>query len=279
MSVIYGVNYTVAKGVMPQFLEPLGFIFIRAAGAAILFWFLHLAGIREKVSPKDFGLMAICGLFGVAMNQMLFFSGLNLTSPINASIMLTINPILVLIAASIILKERLSWRKITGITIGLFGAWVVVTYGKSVQFGSNTLLGDLLVFGNAASYTVYLVLVKPLMKKYHPVTVMKWVFLFGFIYVIPFGTSQFIQIKWQSFTPAVWGSVAFVVVATTFLAYLLNVYAMKKVSPTVVSVYIYNQPVVASITAVAIGMDTLNVAKVVAAALIFFGVYLISFSK
>lgn len=264
---------------MPHFIEPLGFIFIRASGAAILFWLLHLAGFREKVAPKDFGLLAICGLFGVAMNQMLFFSGLNLTSPINASIMLTLNPILVLIIASIILKERLNLRKISGIVIGFAGAVIVVVFGKSVHFGSETMVGDLLVFGNAASYAVYLVLVKPLMKKYQPITVMKWVFLFGFLYVIPFGGTQFLNTNFTEFTPAVWWAVIFVVVGTTFLTYLLNVYAMKRVSPTVVSVYIYNQPVVASIVAVSIGMDTLNFAKVAAALLIFLGVYLISFSK
>lgn len=275
-SLIYGINYSVAKGVMPHYLEPLGFIFTRISGAVLLFWLFHGTLSREKVQRKDLFLLAASGFFGVFLNQSLFFLGLNQTTPINASIIMTVNPILVLIASSLILKERLTTKKWSGIGVGLVGALLVIALGKNIHFGSDTFMGDLLVFLNAASYGVYLVIVKPLMKKYRPLTVIKWVFFFGFLFILPFGGNQFLTTDWQSFTPAVWYAVAFVVLGTTFLTYLLNIYALKRVNPSVVSIYIYTQPIIASFVAIGLGMDSLDMVKIVSAALIFLGVYLIS---
>ncbi len=278
VSFIYGLNYIVAKDVMTGYIDPLGFVFIRISGAMLLFIPLFLSFKREPVRRKDLGRMALCGFFGVALNQTLFFSGLQLTSPINAAIMMTTNPILVLVIASFIIKERINVMKMLGIVAGLGGALILISFGKEFGFGMETIAGDVMVFINAVSYAVYLVLVKPLMKRYSPLTVITWVFSFGFLYVIPFGYGQFSEVNWDSFSTKIWLEVGFVILFTTFFAYLLNIYALRRVSPTVVSFYIYSQPLLAALIAISIGLDRLDWVKVVSAVLIFTGVYLVGFS-
>lgn len=274
-NLIYGVNYTVAKDVMPEYILPFGFIFCRVIGALALFWTFHLFNY-EKVERKDFLLLALCGLFGVFANQMMFFYGLNLTTPINAGIIMTSNPILVLIVSAIILKNRITLTKIGGIILGITGALLLLLFKKDFTFGSETLLGDMFIFLNALSYGVYLVIAVPLMRKYKPLTVIKWVFTFGAIFVIPFSIKEFTLIEWSSFSPEIWSKFTFVVIGTTFLAYLLNIYGLKKLNPTVVSTYIYLQPVLAASFAIWAGKDSLDWIKIIAVILIFSGVYLVS---
>lgn len=282
-NVIYGINYSVAKDVMPDYIQPLGFIFIRAIGALILFWLLGLIlKINEVPERKDLIRLFFCGVFGVAVNQMLFFVGLSQTNPINAAIIMTTNPILVLIIASIILKERISWSKTLGIGLGLSGALSLILFKNgfdNLHFSGGTITGDILVFLNATSYGIYLVLVKPIMNKYAPLTVIKYVFLFGFLIVIPFGWNQFTEVSWETMPAKIWGETAFVVIGTTFFAYLLNIFALKKVSPSIVSIYIYSQPLLAGLIAVLLGKDSIDVVKIVATVLIFSGVYLVSKPK
>lgn len=275
-NVIYGANYTIAKGVMPDYIEPFGFILTRALGAVILFWLVAMFFPKEKVAKKDLLLLAICGLFGVATNQLLFFKGLNITSPINAGIIMTSNPILVLVAASILLKERLTKNKISGIVLGLTGACLLILFKGDLSISTSTLPGDLMVFLNSISYGVYLVLVAPLMRKYSSITVIKWVFLFGLLYILPIGFNEFKAIEWQTMPTNMLLSVMYVVVFTTFFTYLLNIYSLKHVSPSIASTYIYLQPVLATIFAIWLGMDSLDWIKVASTILIFTGVYLVS---
>lgn len=275
-NLIYGINYTFAKDVMPAYIKPFGFILLRAMGALLLFWLLSLSFPKQKVAKKDFYLLALCGLFGVALNQLTFFSGLSITSPINAAIIMTTNPVLVLIAASVILKDRITIQKIIGIALGLIGASILILFKGSFNIDGSTWLGDLLVFINSMSYGTYLVIVMPLMKKYHPITVIKWVFLFGFLYIIPFGVNQFSQINWQTFTPDIIGKTLFVVVCTTFFAYLLNTIGLKTLKPSTVSTYIYSQPVFAAAFAIWLGNGSIQIIQLVSAGLIFSGVYLVS---
>lgn len=275
-NLIYGINYSVAKDVMPGYIEPFGFILCRAIGAGLLFWLFHRIFYNEKIERKDFGRLIICGFFGVAANQMLFFKGLNITTPINAAIIMTTNPVLVLLMASVILKELISLTKITGIILGLAGAIILILFKGDLKISSETLPGDLMVLANAACYGVYLVLVKPLMHKYKPLTVIKWVFLFGFIFILPFGFGEFRAIEWSEMPLKIWMEVAFVVIGTTFFAYFLNIYALKKVTASVVSIYIYFQPVLAAVVALLMGKDSLDIIKITAAFLIFTGVYLVS---
>ncbi len=243
VNVIYGANYIVAKGVMPDHVGPSGFILMRVSGAVALFWLVK-SFVKEKVARKDFLRLALCGLFGVAINQLLFFNGLNLTSPINSAIIMTSNPIMVLLLAAIIIKERITLQKMIGIVVGAGGA-IALILGNS-DTGLSSQEGDLYILINSLSYGVYLVIVKPLMSKYQPLTVISWVFFFGLLFVTPFGLNQLMEVEWSALpTDIVW-AIFYVVVATTFLAYLLNIYALKTVNPSVSSSYIYLQPVMAS---------------------------------
>lgn len=275
-NLIYGINYTVAKDVMPDYIRPSGFVLIRVLGALLLFALFSKAAGDEKIDKADLPRLFLCGIFGVAVNQIMFFEGLNLTTPINAGIIMVITPIMVLIMSSIILREKVTNNKIAGIALGIGGALLLLLGKKSVSFTSGTLLGDLFILINAASYAVYLTIVKPLMYKYKTLTVMKWVFLFGLPFVIPFGFNEAVAINWSAITTIVWLEIIFVIFFTTFFAYMLNTMALKRVSPSVVSIYIYLQPVLATTAALITGKDELTLIKIASTLLIFAGVYLVS---
>lgn len=275
---------------MPDVIGPSGFILLRVSGACLLFWAVYLFQ-REKVAWTDMGRIALCALFGVAMNQLFFFNGLSLTSPINASVIMTTTPIIVLILASVILRERITWLRSVGVLIGAAGAVALIHSTSSNGASTATERGDLFILINATSYSLYLVTVKPLMKKYRPLTVITLVFSFGLLYVLPFGFKQFVAVEWSSLATPDILSMVFVVVCTTFLAYLLNIFALKIVSPTISSSYIYLQPMLAGGFALwfsssaflqnAFGraMDYSNdidLFKVGCAVFIFLGVYLVS---
>ncbi|MGB1003310.1 MAG: DMT family transporter [Salibacteraceae bacterium] len=280
-NLIYGINYTVAKDVMPEFLTPNGFILVRVLGAVLMFWALSIGlRIHESIDKKDWLRLGLAGLFGVAINQLFFFQGLSLTTPINAAIIMTINPVMVLIIAAIILRNKITLTKTSGIALGLSGAVLLTVYkeGQWVipNFSGDTALGDLLVLVNATSYAIYLVVVKPLMTRYKPITVVKWVFAFGLLYVLPFGLPEVINFNWSEFPGYIYGEIAFVVIGTTFFAYLFNMYGLKNLSPSVVSIYIYLQPFLATLFALAWGSDSLTLSQILSASLVFGGVYLVS---
>ena len=280
VALIYGVNYTIAKDVMQGYIGPRGFILLRVTGATLLFWLFHAFSKKEKIAKKDYGLLAASGLFGVALNQIMFFEGLNLSTPINASIIMTVSPVLVLVLSAIVFKDKLTPLKIIGIILAGSGALYLIAGNQTVSLlDSNTSLGNLLVLVNATSYSIYLIIVKPLMQRYNALTVIKWVFLFGWIYTLPFGYQQFMEIPWQTMSNLILAEAAFVVVFTTFIAYLFNIYAMKTVSSTTVSIYIYLQPIFATLSAFVVGSDILTLPQIFSAVLIFTGVYFVSFKK
>ena len=274
-ALIYGANYTIAKGVMPEYLLPFGFILLRVTGGLILFWITGFFS-PQKIERKDFPLLALCGLFGVAINQLLFFKGLSMTTPINAAIIMVCTPILVLLIAGFLVNEKITFRKLFGIFLGLIGAALLLLVNHDFSFGSLTWRGDLCIFINAISWGIYLVIAKPLIMKYNTITVVKWVFLFGFIYTLPFGFYELQQANFSVMPVNILMSILFVIIATTYFAYLLNNYALKKVSASVVSIYIYLQPLLAAGIAIFLGKDELNSIKLISALLIFGGVYLVS---
>jgi drug/metabolite transporter (DMT)-like permease len=273
--IIYGANYSISKIAMPEYVQPLGFIFLRVSGAAILFWITGLF-IKEKIEPNDKKKLFLLALFGVCINQILFYKGLNLSTPINASIIMISNPIIVLVFTAIVLKERITGLKIGGIIIGLIGALGLLVINKNLSFGSNTFTGDMLVLINSVSWAIYIIMVKPMMQKYNAVTILKWIFLIGFFYSTPFTFNEVQLIDWQTMPTKIIWCIAFVVIATTFFAYLLNTYALNQLSPSVVSIYIYMQPFLASVIAIAIGQDSLDAVKIISGLLIITGVYLVS---
>lgn len=281
-NLIYGINYLIAKDVMPTKIGPSAFVFLRILGAGILFWLLKYF-IKETIEKKDFPRLIVCGLLGVAANQLLFFHGLSLTSPIDASIIITFIPVFTVVFSAFILKEKITKNKLLGITIGGIGAVLLIAYGNQSE-GTSSLLGNLFVFINAASYGLYLVLAKPLMKKYNALTVISWVFLFGFLFMFPVGINDVMTTDFSAFTTQTYGAVAFVIIGTTFFAYLFNIYALNYVSPSVTGSYTYLQPAVSfimvSIYAYVWGFteyaQDINPIKISSCFLVVTGVYLIS---
>lgn len=275
VTLIYGANYTIAKIAMPQYLEPFGFILLRVTTATLLFWIFSYFTSTERINKRDFLLLFLCGFFGVATNQMLFFKGLSLTTPIHASVIMTTSPIAVMLVAYLLGKEKLTILKIAGVFVGAIGAYFLITKdGISLEEGG--FVGDLLVLVNGASYAVYLVIVKPLMAKYKATTVIKWVFFFGWLIIIPFRYSEFTTIAWASLPQLVWFSIAFVILCATFLVYLLNVWALKYVNSSVVGIYMYLQPVFATFIALLVRGDHLEWSTVLFSLVIMLGVYLVS---
>ncbi len=275
-SIIYGVSFTIAKEVMPQYVKPFGFILLRVFGATLLFWMASFLIKKEEIILKDYLRIFVAAIFGVALNMLTFFKGLSLTTPISGAVMMVTTPILVLTFASIFLKEKATTKKIVGIIIGLIGAVFLIAYGKTFGGGNNEFLGNFLVFINAASYALYLILVKNLTKRYHPLTFAKWLYLFGLMLVIPFGIGELQQVDFASMSTVIYLKIIYIVVFTTFITYLFNLLAIKKLKPTTVSIFIYLQPVIATVYALAVKSDRLNSIKIIATLLIFVGVYLVS---
>ncbi|WP_304199851.1 DMT family transporter [Flavobacterium alvei] len=285
VSIIYGMTFTLAKDVMPQYVEAYGFIIMRVGGATILFWLVWLfsrksATIREEhIEPKDYPRVIAAAFFGVALNMLSFFKGLSLTSPISASVLMVSTPIIVLVLSAIILKERMQKRRIFGIILGLIGTAFLILYGKSVGNATNASLGNFLVFVNASSYGLYLVIVKKLMDKYNAFNFAKWIYLIGFVMVLPFGWNEFEAVNWALMPMDIYLKIGFVVVFSTFGTYLLNLLTMRELKPTTIAVFVYLQPLFATIFAISLGKDELTLVKIVSAILIFAGVYLVTQKK
>jgi drug/metabolite transporter (DMT)-like permease len=275
-NMLYGINYVVAKGVMPTYISPVALTLLRILPATILFWIVGFWVKQEVANKKDYINLFFCGLLGVFMNQFMFISGLSLSSPINAAIMMTTNPILVLVVSAIVLKDKISVLKIAGIIIGASGA-IMLIVGKGFQgFDHEHLAGDLLLLGNSISFALYMIFARPLMQKYDAITVLKWMFLFGCIMYFPIGISPILNTNWGAIPPKGIFALIYIVIGTTFITYLLINYALKHLKSTTVSIYIYLQPVVAVVTASITGADKLTVLNFTASMLVFVGVYLVS---
>lgn len=274
-NILFGINFPVAKSLMPNYFHPIEVIILRAGISAILFFVVQQLFFKEKIEKKDLLTLALCGLFGVTINQVLFFEGLNLSNTIDASIIMATIPVMVLLISIFLIKEKLTVAKLTGIIVGAAGAMITILYGKNISGGSDVLKGNIFLFINAFSYSIYFVIVKPMMGKYSPITVMKWTFLFGFLFIIPFTSHAFTNVKWEIFTGFTWSALAYIIVGTTFLAYLLIAFSMKFVNPSVASYYNYLQPVVASMLAVLMYDEKITIVKIVSALMIFAGIYLV----
>lgn len=279
VSIIYGVTFTIAKDVMPEFIEPFGFILLRVGGSVLLFWMVSFFGPKEKIAKSDFPRIIAAAFFGVALNMLTFFKGLSYTSPIMGAVLMVTTPMIVLILSAIIMKERMLKRKVFGIVLGLAGTVSLILYGKSMINAPNEMLGNLLVFINAISYGFYLIIVKKLMDKYNAFTFVKWIYTFGLIMVLPFGWSEFDAVNWALVPTDIYWKIGFVVVFSTFLTYLLNLVSMRELKPTTVAVFIYLQPLFATIFAISLGKDELSWVKIGSAILIFVGVYLVTQKK
>ncbi|MBN2614999.1 MAG: DMT family transporter [Bacteroidales bacterium] len=278
-NIIFGLNFVIAKGIMPNWLEPRAVIFLRVVGAGLTFWIVSFFMEKEKIAVSDRWRLLVGGIFGVAINQIMFFEGLNLTTPINASIIMVAVPILVLIMSHFMIGDKITWIKTMGITLGFSGAAFLILQSGKLSLGSETFLGNIFVLINAASYGFYLVLIKPLMARYHPVTVMKWVFTYGLLFVFPASINKIVHSDFTVIPFTIWLSIGFVIFFTTVLAYFFNNYSLKKISPSATSSYIYAQPFIAAVFAMIVGADKPNLNELIAAVLIFVGVYLVNKPK
>lgn len=274
--IVYALNYSIAKGLMPGFIGPFALVFLRILGACLLFWFLSMFVKTQKVEKADMIKMLWLSLFGVVINQVFFIWGLSLTHPINSAIIMVSNPIIVFIFTLIILKERITILKVSGLSLAIIGAMILLLFKGNFSFGSETKTGDLMTLINSTSWAIFVVMVKPLMQKYNTVTVMRWMFLFGSIYIIPIGLNQTLETNWAAFTGHAIFATCFVVIATTFFAYLLNIYGLQALSANTVSMYIYLQPFLATIFAIIMGEDKLTPIKIFSGILIICGLYLVN---
>lgn len=275
---IYGMNHTIAKVVMPHYIGAFGFIMLRVVGAAVLFWTVSLFTPKEIIERKDYVRIIFGALLGMCINMLMFFKGLQLSTPINSGVIVTLTPIIILILSAFFLKEKLTSMKFLGIILGFSGALLLILYGNTSQVvnAPNVTLGNSMMLINSICFGSYLVIVKPLTKKYSTVTLMKWMFLLGIFMTFPVTYSEFSEVSWNTLPfEALW-RMTFVIVGTTFLTYMFNVYALKTLPATTIGAFTYLQPLITILYAVITGNDILDGVKISACLLVFLGVYLVS---
>ena len=278
-NIIFGVNYPICKAIMPDQIKPVALVALRSVSAAALFWLTSLFLPKEKVAVRDILFLAFCSLFGVVINQELFLLGLNYTSPVNSSLIVSTNPIFSFILAALILKESISLSKGVGLAIGLAGVMTLIAEHGAPDIGSKTFIGDIITLLNTISWAFYTVIIKKMLEKYHPVTVMKWTFFFGMFITTMIGFPSIKSADWQAVTLNGWLGIAFVLVFATYLGYMLISFGLRRLSPTIVSTYTYINPVVAALIATIIGQDRINHTMIISTILIFVGVFVVSWHK
>lgn len=273
----YAINFSVAKSVMPHYIQPFGFIVFRVVGASILFWAISFLGPKEKLQKKHYKYVVLGALFGMAFNMLSFFYGLNLTTPINASVIMISSPMITLLLAALFFKEKLSVQRVLGLIIGFGGTLLIIIYGKGDAVRApNPTVGNFFMFLNALFFSCYLIVAKKMTQHYHPFTFIKWMYTVGVLVVLPFGLKQVLEMEFSEIPTSGYLSIAYVVVFVTFGTYLLNIFAIKILKPTIVAVFIYLQPPLATLIAVIGGTDEIDYIKIIAAVFIFAGVYLVS---
>ena len=274
---IYGINHTIAKGVMPTYVTPFAFILLRVTGATILFWAISFFGPKEKIEKQDWGRLVVAALLGMVINMLSFFKGLQLSTPINSAVLITISPIIVVALSAFFLKERITLNKGLGIALGFIGAVALVLFGAEIrQDAPNIPLGNTLFIVNATAYGAYLIVAKKLVAKYHPFTLMKWLFTIALIINFPITYSEVLEINWATIPLWAYGTIAFVIIGTTFCTYLFNIFAMTELKASTIGALMYVQPLFGILFAIISGKDALTTVKIVAATLVLLGVYLAS---
>lgn len=275
-NLFFAINLSAVKHLTnTQMVKPFGLNVVRIGVSVLLFWGMYLLKpVNIKIDKQDRMRLFLCAVSGIAINQLFFIKGLSLTYPIHAALLLLITPILIVFIAAWILKEKLGLFKLGGLALGISGALVLILAKDSSGNAGNVLLGDLFIIVNAISYTIYFILVKPLMVKYNAVVVLRWIFTIGLVLVFPFGWIEFTEIPWQQYGAIDFTSLGLIVISGTFLAYLFNLYGIKILGASVAGFYIYTQPVFAALIAMLFLHEQLAMYKIIAAILIFSGVYL-----
>ena len=274
---IFGFNHTIAKALMPTFISPSALLYARVLGAFILFWIIGLFFKHEFIEKKDRIRLILCSIFGMSLNMITSLKGLELSTPINSSIISTTSPIIIFIISIILIKEKISKQKYIGVTIGFIGTILLILFNNKVVVNApNIKLGNVILFANSISYGLYYVLVKPLAGKYSMITLMKWLFLISIIINAPIGLVEFANIKWGGFDTSAIVNLSYVIICTTFLVYLLNLFALRNLKATTVGMFIYFQPIIAILYAIYMGADRLSLLDITSVTMVFIGVYLVS---
>ena len=278
-NLIWGVMSPVSKYVMSfDTVSSFAVTGFRIFGGCLLFWLASIFIKTENVDPRDKIKLFFASLLAIIFNQGLFVTGVSLTSPINASVITTFLPIVTMVLAFFILQEPSTFKKVAGIMLGLGGALMLVFTSRNVESGGN-VVGDLCCFGAQISFALYVVVFKDLVGKYSPVTIMKWMFLFATIVFGVVGIMHIKSICWQQLTISAELGLGYIVFLGTFLAYFFIPIGQHRLRPTVVTMYNYVQPVMASVVAVWVGMESFSFFKIVSAMMIFAGVFVVTQSK
>ena len=277
-NLIFGLNTPISRTIIPEIIEPFSLTFLRLAGSTLLFWIISFFVKKEKVPFKDIVMLFFASIFGIVLNQIPYITGLSMTSPIDASLVTSLLPIITMLLAALIIKEPVTWLKAIGVLVGASGAFILIMNSANHN-GKGSFTGDIMILMAASSYALYLTLFKNLISKYSSVTVMKWMFLFASLLSYPVLHKSVAQTDFTSLDTSVWLRIGYVVVFATFISYLLIPIGQKTIRPTTLSMYNYMQPVVASLVAVGLGMDTFGYEKIVSTVLVFAGVYIVTQSK
>ena len=277
-NLIFGLNTPITRTIVPKVVDPFVMTFFRMIGAAILFWTISIFTKQEKVPTKDIVLFFFAAVFAIVLNQTFFIYGLSKTSPIDASLVITLLPIVTMILAAIIIKEPITFKKAIGVIIGASGALILILGGNK-NGGSSSFAGNLIVLSSVFSFALYLTLFKDLITKYSPITAMKWMFLFAAILTVPISYKMLAVTNFSAFNTSIILRILYIVVLATFFTYMLIPIGQKTLRPTTVSMYNYLQPIVASFATVILGLDKFGADKILSATLVFIGVYLVTQSK
>ncbi|HNU87793.1 MAG TPA: DMT family transporter [Ferruginibacter sp.] len=277
-NLFFAINLSAVKHLTSSGLAgPFGINVVRVGVSVILLWSLLLfKPVNIYIHKEDRVRLLLCAVTGIAINQLLFLKGLSLTYSIHAALLMLTTPILIVFIAAWLLKEKAGALKFTGLALGIAGALVLILPKDNTGSGEDILLGDILIIINAISYTIFFILVKPLMQRYNPVVIIRWLFSLGLLMILPFGWMEFIQIPWERYSAVDFTSMALITITGTFLAYLFNVYGIKILGSSVAGFYIYTQPVFAALIAMLVLKEQLTLYKVIAAVFIFTGVYLVN---
>ena len=277
---LYGLNHTVAKGIMPDLVSPFAFIFMRVIGGFVFFWLAAIFAPKEKIEREDFKRIFLAAVFGAFINMLAFFSGLELSSPINSALIVTTTPITTLLLSIVILKEQVTRLKASGIALGFLGALLLILVSQEIRVDApNPTLGNSLIMLNSVSYSFYLILIRSLMLKYNPFTILKWIFTFAILLNTPLTLNSFLEVEWSNIPLWGYGTIAFVVIGVTCLTFLLNAYAMTELKASTIGVFSYVQPVIAILLAIIAGKDSFTPVKMGATILVFTGVFMATKKK
>jgi drug/metabolite transporter (DMT)-like permease len=277
---IFGVNYALIKYITPSFIHPFALNVVRMLVSLGLFWCFFLFKQKNtRIEKKHIPRFIICALTGVVINQILFIKGVSLTTPIHSALLSLATPIFITLIAAWLLRERMTPVKLLGLILGIGGAGILILLKDSGHSGGDILLGDIMVLINAVSYAFYLVLVRPLMTAYSGIQVLRWIFTIGSLIILPFGMREFIATDWAAFTLSHWLALGFIAIGATFIAYLWNLYGISVIGASATGAYIYTQPVFAALIAVLFTGEHFSFIKMIAAILIFTGVYLANFKR